>query len=274
MSDLIQAVKDGAVQETTSKTSNSSSSSKNELGKDAFLELLVTQMKYQDPLNPNTDTEYIAQLATFSQLEQLQNLSATTNNTQAFSLVGRTVMLKTETSLGNTSYITGKVDFVAMSGKKTQLSVDGKLYDFDQLDTVLSEEYVTEQGLPKVTEAAALQYDADNPKDLNFNVNLGSGDTVADDVRVAIGEAVIDSSLVKLTGNKVTIDRKAFASLINGTYKLTVAFNDPLFTTIKDKVTVQIKNSEVTATTETAETEQKTETADKTDTTQKTDTTI
>ncbi len=254
MSDLIQSVKDGVVKETTSKTDTSSSSSKNELGKDAFLQLLVTQMKYQDPLNPNTDTEYIAQLATFSQLEQLQNLSSTTNNTQAFSLVGKTVMLKTETALGNTSYITGRVDFVAMSGKKTQLSVEGKLYNFDQLDTVLSDDYMIEQGLPKVSEVTALQYDADNPKDLSINVDLGSGDTVADDIRIAIGEAVIDSSLVKLTGNKVTINNKAFANLINGTYKLTVAFNDPLLTTIKDKVTVQIKNSEVTATTEETDT--------------------
>ena len=246
MSDLVQAVKDGAVQQTKSKSSNSSS--KNELGKDAFLELLVTQMKYQDPLNPNTDTEYIAQLATFSQLEQLQNLSATTNNTQAFSLVGKSVMMKTETSLGNTSYISGKVDYVAMSGKKTQISVDGKLYDFDQLDTVLSDEYVIKQGLPKVPDAANLQFDANNPKDLSFNVNLGSGETVASDVRVAIGESVLDPSLVKLTGNKVTINSAAFANLINGDYKLTVAFNDPLFTTIKDKVMVQVKNSKVTAT--------------------------
>ncbi len=245
MSDLIQTVTDGQVQQTTSKTDKSAS--KNELGKDAFLELLVTQMKYQDPLNPNTDTEYIAQLATFSQLEQLQNLSATTNNTQAFSLVGKTVMLKTETALGNTSYITGTVDFVSMSGKKTQLSVDGKLYDFDQLDTVLSDDYVIEKGLPGVGETVELQYDADNPKDLSFNVNLGSGDTVASDVRIAIGEAVLDSSLVKLNGNKVTIDKTAFASLVNGSYKLTVAFNDSLYTTIKDKVTVQIKNSDVTA---------------------------
>ncbi len=245
MSDLIQTVTDGMVQQTTSKTDKSAS--KNELGKDAFLELLVTQMKYQDPLNPNTDTEYIAQLATFSQLEQLQNLSATTNNTQAFSLVGKTVMLKTETALGNTSYITGTVDFVSMSGKKTQLSVDGKLYDFEQLDTVLSDAYVLEKGLPGVAEAVELQYDADNPKDLSFSVNLGSGDTVASDVRIAIGEAVLDSSLVKLNGNKVTIDKTAFTSLVNGSYKLTVAFNDSLYTTIKDKVTVQIKNSEVTA---------------------------
>lgn len=270
MSDLIQTVKDGVVEQTTSKTGTSSSSKKNELGKDAFLELLVTQMKYQDPLNPNTDTEYIAQLATFSQLEQLQNLSSTSNNTQAFGLVGKTVMLKTENSLGNTSYVTGKVDFVSMSGKNTQLSIEGKLYNFDQLDTVLSDDYVTEQGLPKVPETATLQFDANNPKDLSFNVNLGSGETVASDVRIAIGESVLDSKLVKLSGNKVTIDDTAFAGLINGTYKLTVAFNDSLFTTIKDKVTVQIKNSEVTATTEKAETT-KTDTATQTDTT--TDTT-
>ena len=45
-----------------------------DLGKDAFLQLLVCQMQNQDPMNPNSDTEYVAQLAQFSQLEQLQNL--------------------------------------------------------------------------------------------------------------------------------------------------------------------------------------------------------
>ena len=44
-----------------------------DLGKDAFLQLLVCQMQNQDPMNPNSDTEYVAQLAQFSQLEQLQN---------------------------------------------------------------------------------------------------------------------------------------------------------------------------------------------------------
>lgn len=257
MGELIQAVKDGVIQETKSKDSTSTSS-KNQLGKEAFLELLVTQMKYQDPLNPNTDTEYIAQLATFSQLEQLQNLSTTTNNTQAFSLVGKTVMLKTETGQGKTSYITGKVDYVAMSGKKTKVSVEGKLYNFDQLDTVLSEEYIINKGLPKVSEKVELKYDADNPKDVSFNVELGSGDTIATDVRVVIGEAIIDSSMVKLTGNKVTIDNKAFAGLINGSYKLTVAFNDSLFTTIKDKVTLQVNNSEIEVTTDPADTTENT----------------
>ncbi len=250
MSDLVQPVKDGTVVETTKSTDDTKKKSgNNELGKDAFLQLLVTQMKYQDPLNPNTDTEYIAQLATFSQLEQLQNLGTTASNTQAFSLVGKTVMLKTENSTGSTVYVTGKVDYVTMSGSKTQLSVNGKIYSSDQLDTVLSDSYVAEQNLPKVADTN-LSYDADNPKDLSFTVDLGSEDTVATQVAVAIGETVIDSGKVKLAGNKVTIDKSAFNGLINGTYKLTVGFNDSKLTTVKDKVNLEVKNSDVTATKE------------------------
>ncbi|MDI6799970.1 MAG: flagellar hook capping FlgD N-terminal domain-containing protein [Actinomycetota bacterium] len=48
---------------------------KRELGKDEFLQLLVAQMRYQDPLEPMKNTEYIAQLAQFSSLEAIQALS-------------------------------------------------------------------------------------------------------------------------------------------------------------------------------------------------------
>jgi flagellar basal-body rod modification protein FlgD len=48
-----------------------------QLGRDAFLQLLVTQLEHQDPLQPQADTEFIAQLAQFSSLESLQQMQAT-----------------------------------------------------------------------------------------------------------------------------------------------------------------------------------------------------
>ena len=47
------------------------------LGRDAFLQLLTTQLAHQDPLQPQGDTEFIAQLAQFSSLEQLTQMRAT-----------------------------------------------------------------------------------------------------------------------------------------------------------------------------------------------------
>lgn len=46
-----------------------------EMGKDQFLQLLVTQMQYQDPLDPQDNAEYVAQLAQFSALEQMTNMN-------------------------------------------------------------------------------------------------------------------------------------------------------------------------------------------------------
>ena len=47
----------------------------NSLGKDAFLQLLVTQLQHQDPTQPQADGEFLAQLAQFSSLEQLQQMN-------------------------------------------------------------------------------------------------------------------------------------------------------------------------------------------------------
>ena len=71
------------------------------LGKDDFLNLLITQLQNQDPLNPTDSTEFTAQLAQFSSLEQLsnvndnleqlQNYQAAANNSQAVSLLGKEI---------------------------------------------------------------------------------------------------------------------------------------------------------------------------------------
>ena len=62
-----------------------------DLDKDAFLKLLITQMKYQDPLNPMDDREFLGQMAQFTALEQMQNLNKAYLFTQAYSLIGKSV---------------------------------------------------------------------------------------------------------------------------------------------------------------------------------------
>lgn len=108
---------------------------KNELGQTAFLELMITQLENQDPLNPQENSEFIAQLAQFSSVEGLERLNSNfegfTNNftsnraLQASSLVGRTVTIP-----GDSSYLVegGIVSGVAtLPATTTDLSIS--IYD-------------------------------------------------------------------------------------------------------------------------------------------------
>ena len=89
----------GATQSATSSTSDAKK--KAMMGKDQFLTLLLTQLKNQDPLSPMDNTEFTAQMAQFSSLEQLfsvndnlvglQTLSSSLNNTQALNIIGKEI---------------------------------------------------------------------------------------------------------------------------------------------------------------------------------------
>lgn len=63
----------------------------NDLDRQAFLNLLITQLQNQDPLNPMDDRDFIAQMAQFSALEQMMNLNATFERTQAFGMIGKVI---------------------------------------------------------------------------------------------------------------------------------------------------------------------------------------
>ncbi len=83
------------------------------LGKDAFLQLLVTQLKNQNPLSPQDNGAFVAQLAQFSSLEGINTLNDSVNNIssnfsssqalQASSLVGRSIIIQTDKAMVDTS---------------------------------------------------------------------------------------------------------------------------------------------------------------------------
>jgi flagellar basal-body rod modification protein FlgD len=65
--------------QAAAKTPSQSSNSPTEISKNDFLELLVAQLKHQDPMNPADNQQFITQLATFSSLEQLISINAGVN---------------------------------------------------------------------------------------------------------------------------------------------------------------------------------------------------
>ena len=141
---LVAPVENGKIVETASQTSvkNSTKTSSDGMDKEAFLQLLVAQMKYQDPLEPTSNTEYIAQYAQFSQVEQMQNMSSSMDLQRASALVGKEVYIKTTTSSGDTKLVQGKVDYVSYENNKAYLYINEQKYSIDDLDSVVDTDYL------------------------------------------------------------------------------------------------------------------------------------
>lgn len=135
-------IENGKIMESAAEKSvKSTASNKNGMDKDAFLQLLVAQMKYQDPLQPTSNTEYISQYATFSQVEQMQNMASTMELSRASALVGEYVNVEIQDSNGDTKTIEGKVDYVTYENGKAYVSIDGESYLADNVKAVVDQEY-------------------------------------------------------------------------------------------------------------------------------------
>ncbi|WP_145008910.1 flagellar hook assembly protein FlgD [Pseudomonas oryzihabitans] len=115
----------------TSSGATTSGSTTSSLGKNDFLKLLVTQLNNQNPLNPQDNTEFVAQLAQFSSVESLQNLNTSVDSIvsnynssqalQASSLVGRSVIAAGSTAVVDTT--SGMTGSVVLPSSGSDLSV-------------------------------------------------------------------------------------------------------------------------------------------------------
>ncbi|MBO6008296.1 MAG: hypothetical protein J6P78_07030 [Lachnospiraceae bacterium] len=144
-------VKNGEIVTSASQDSLSKVNEKSNSGmdKDAFLQLLVAQMKYQDPLEPTSNTEYISQYAQFSQVEALNNMSTTMELSRYSTYVGKEVILESTDGSGKSTQTRGFVDYVTFEEGKAYLSIEGNLYKASDIVSVISSEFSTAEDIAK-----------------------------------------------------------------------------------------------------------------------------
>jgi flagellar basal-body rod modification protein FlgD len=121
--------------QVSSRSAQTTESQKSVMGKDDFLQLLVTQLQNQDPLNPADATQFTAQLATFSSLEQLQNINTTLGdvstsqtvltNSQAVDYIGKQIQ-----AIGDHVYMNdGQADPIVFDVADDAAGVYVKIYN-------------------------------------------------------------------------------------------------------------------------------------------------
>lgn len=122
---------------------------KQNLDKDDFLKLLITELTHQDPTNPMQDREFIAQMAQFSSMEQMLNMNKSMDKLvdrfsfqSSFDLLGRDVEVTKETVVNDekmSSIISGKVEAISKKGGDTFAKVNGELYPISDIVQVIGQ---------------------------------------------------------------------------------------------------------------------------------------
>lgn len=119
------------------------------LDKNAFLKILTVQLSNQDPLNAKDNTEYIAQMAQFSSLEQMQNLNNTMEKffisqklSQAISLIGKNVDV-----FDNNSILNFNVESVRLIGNEVFLISKDYKFNLDNVINISTQKNVNNSGL-------------------------------------------------------------------------------------------------------------------------------
>lgn len=98
----------------------------NSMDKDMFFKILVTQLQNQDPTNPMEDRDFISQLAQFTSLESMQDMSANSVKMYAYSMVGKNVTARCyDTANGKFIDLDGRVDSVSFENGIPLFSVGG-----------------------------------------------------------------------------------------------------------------------------------------------------
>jgi flagellar basal-body rod modification protein FlgD len=248
---LVAPVSNGEVNisESSQQTEKTTGSS---LDKEDFLMLLVAQMKYQDPLEPESNTEYVAELAQFSSLEQMENLNTTANNSTAYSLVGKQVYIEESSTTGGSSTVQGMVEYVTIQNSTPYVSVNGQLYAYDDVVQVIDDNYLISQYQPSVQQQS-ITYLHHDPQNVQITgIDLGSNGYQATSMAVVLMDesgntTAISTDQLSYNNGTLTINKSAFAGLTAGNYIVALAFDDSNSTVDYSNVTLTVKGNPETA---------------------------
>jgi flagellar basal-body rod modification protein FlgD len=134
------------------KINHGKEGNKGELGKDSFMKLLITQLRYQDPTRPMEDREFIAQMAQFSTLEQMTNMNKeiagmvkSTRSAEAFSFLGRQIDSMNPASGRRVS---GTVTSIQYDGDEQMLMVGNEAVRLSDVHSVRTAEPASTEGTP------------------------------------------------------------------------------------------------------------------------------
>jgi flagellar basal-body rod modification protein FlgD len=103
------------------------------LNQNDFLQLLVAQIQYQDPMNPQSDTQMASQMAQFTALQQATQSTTSLAMMQANGLVGSTVNVQIDQNTSTSGVVSG----VVVSDGVPQITVDGQNYNVSQVTSVV-----------------------------------------------------------------------------------------------------------------------------------------
>lgn len=123
--------------EENSKTEKSTS--KTQQTKDMFMKLLVAQMKYQNPLEPTDNTEYLKEMASFTQVEAIEDMSSSFEKMSGNSLVGSIATATDDNGVEHT----GKVEYTFKKDGSTWLHIGDDDYSLDNVTGVKDSDYYT-----------------------------------------------------------------------------------------------------------------------------------
>ncbi|NCC68685.1 MAG: hypothetical protein EOM14_10935, partial [Clostridia bacterium] len=132
---------------------------------DTFLKLLVAQLQYQDPLEPQTDTAFVTQLAQMTSLEQMQQMNSSLSNSQAYEMIGKYIYAEViDSTSGITECYLGLVDsviiregipYVVMGNSAIAVSDVQRIFDDSVFETAEQTETVDAADTENTTETEA-----------------------------------------------------------------------------------------------------------------------